>query len=760
MGIKIINYSHLNEIYQLNFITKDQIKELEIVVPNPQIADYLRQSFKPFQLDIKTITASRFVSNLLIQANCKYPVLKKSELLIHFTTIWKNKFPTKPFSLFSQAYEIFSDWRSFTLTKELLESAFLEIDEEISQAVKFFWTYMEAAELFDEHAAYEFLAQNNQLVKNKEIIFYGFPHLSNTQINFLNSISEDNSVYILVPHEVWNNRIYSDWISWLGKIESSAKREIIELNIKKINLFEKTKLNQIVKLISPKHLYLGEYQSLADCLETASENHFFKTQLDILSFEIKEFIKNLNSSKGSSIKEISYKINQDKADFAKNKKWKMLKVCELADEVFEQFKDFDYIYDDFLSELLNQVITLNAPRNFAITLDQESESITYSEDYLWAPSLKENLDIIINSNTALFKNSGIKYSSKVFAILSALGPIRRAGLKREWFLSHLKMIANRGNIFLESSLIEESSFWKEVAEKAELHKVDVNDQKNVAWEITKKTAIVEKISPTMLQSYYDCPRKYFVEHVDSINYQINNEEQLEFYSLGNLEHEIIQSYFEQFDIIEFEKVKVLAQKKINDFILKFKKKITESEKKIILDELINYASSALEIILPLKSVESRKFIFEKEFYDKKYNIGGRIDLWIQDGDQVCIIDFKRSNVPSQKEINESHKLQLWAYYISSKLNPENTCLAYLNLAKPEESISWGNNFLNFKFNSSKIDLIALSGLVDQKISSLCNDLIKEKAFAINPIKKEVCQNCVANIICPKSPKPEREKYAI
>src|SRR3989338_7676028 len=116
------------------------------ITPSPAKADGLRERLVAHSGPYDVITIAKFTSHLmqhLWEGQTKPSVKRKSELLLIFGILKNRYLPLLGFEQFTQAYNLFSDLRSFTLNEDALSSVLEEQPEEIRQAVKLFWQLLE-----------------------------------------------------------------------------------------------------------------------------------------------------------------------------------------------------------------------------------------------------------------------------------------------------------------------------------------------------------------------------------------------------------------------------------------------------------------------------------------------------------------------------------------------------------------------------------------------------------------------------------------
>jgi len=174
------------------FLTEMETYEGEkvYVTPSPAKADGLRIRLTGMKSQ-DVITIAKFTSTLVehLWDNGERPEVKrKSELLLIFG-ILKNKYlPQLGYEQFTQAYNLFSDLRSFTLNEDALTSVLEEQPEEIRRAVELFWKLLELTGHLDEHGAYQQIGERLRSADeieslNKTYVFWGFQHLNGQQVD-------------------------------------------------------------------------------------------------------------------------------------------------------------------------------------------------------------------------------------------------------------------------------------------------------------------------------------------------------------------------------------------------------------------------------------------------------------------------------------------------------------------------------------------------------------------------------------------------
>lgn len=765
MAVRVCPYQSIKEFYDLSFFSpSDEEKRLEIIVPSPDLADLVRERIRGHRLydNISVVTVSYFVSRKLREINCPKPVLRKAHVLLHFSTIWQNYFPNENYALFNQSYEIFSDWRSFSTDVSLFEEALSLLDPVIKKAVMFFWTYLEQMEFLDEHGAYDYLAKNiTEKNCSSDLLFFGFTHLSGTQIAMLHQLSEKCELLLPIHQDIVTNSQSTDWISWLTPVspKKNDKSKSLDLDIQSWTTFEKSELNSIVARTNAKCLVLGAQDSLTDLAEIHFKGDFFKIAYDLLNEIEQRFADQFRSMFLENKRDaLGLFLSQEKAQSIAHKNWRKLKVVELYQEAIAFLSNVDLEHNSFLFSVIRQYVQLNMPRTYVLTINENFERQILKAEYLWAPELNNAIDIIVKSDDSIFKSGSLNYTSEIFKCLSSIGPIQRLGLRGEWLKNHLaEVLKSGGGFFIEEGLLETSSFWKEQAKKNKENRVDKEIKKlnkNFVWDLKFDSIDLtylktKTFSASELQKYIDCPRSYFVSYGFNLDAKIKNDEEFAPNELGELEHLLVEKYFSLYDSLELDKLSDLAQEILNQRLEKSSKSIGQIEIEVTLEELITYSENVLLKLYQLKELPGFSFEFEKEFKNPELGIHGRVDFYFKSNFGHGIIDFKRSKVPTYSEVASASIVQLWTYLFGMNLDLENCTLEYSNLSDPTKSWGIGKEASAHIIKVPKAYRAEIAEVAKSTLEKVISEIRQEQSFPIKPRKNSVCLFCPAQALCPR-----------
>ncbi len=140
-----------------------------------------------------------------------------------------------------------------------------------------------------------------------------------------------------------------------------------------------------------------------------------------------------------------------------------------------------------------------------------------------------------------------------------------------------------------------------------------------------------------------------------------------------------------------------------------------------------------------------KFHYEKWFESKDKLIGGKVDLVIENGNSIEIIDFKTGAITQDclddegeiySEIKNEYKeqLKLYAYLYFENSNKFPTDLSLVDLSKKKFAVEFSEEECKAIFEEAKTLLKST------------NDCINTKVFLANP-KEENCKFCIYRPAC-------------
>lgn len=140
-----------------------------------------------------------------------------------------------------------------------------------------------------------------------------------------------------------------------------------------------------------------------------------------------------------------------------------------------------------------------------------------------------------------------------------------------------------------------------------------------------------------------------------------------------------------------------------------------------------------------------KFYSEKWFESKDKLIGGKVDLLIENGNNVEVIDFKTGAIRQDclddegeiySDVKNEYKeqLKLYAYLFFENINKFPTSLSLVDLAKQKFSVEFSEQECKSLFDEAK------------SLLKFTNECINTKSFSANP-KEENCKHCLYRPAC-------------
>lgn len=159
-------------------------------------------------------------------------------------------------------------------------------------------------------------------------------------------------------------------------------------------------------------------------------------------------------------------------------------------------------------------------------------------------------------------------------------------------------------------------------------------------------------------------------------------------------------------------------------------------------QLKKHIQSKIEQPISLSSV---KFHSEKWFESRDKLIGGKVDLVIENGNNVEIVDFKTGTIMQDclddegdifSDIKDEYKIQikLYAYLYFENTNKFPTSLSLIDLAKQKFSVDFSEEECKAVSDEAK------------NLLKTTNECVNTKSFSANP-KEENCKYCLYRPAC-------------
>jgi RecB family exonuclease len=781
--LSVYLYSSSDEVYNLELL-EDSTKKVKIICPHPMAADALRSKLKdPSRAEV--ITISKFSSELLKEVDPDISAKRKADLLGQLATIWKKKLSSFSADSFFDSFNLFTELRGYTLDFELVKEVLPFYDDAVQQSLPIYWAYLDQLGLVDEHKANEILShhlkEGDICNEDETIVVWGFNHINSGQIDFLNSLSIRNEVIIPFSKEVFKQTRQSDWIRWFRAEELAEDIKEFNCSVRTYFYPKKRLAAKIAEISSTEkisEILLGEKKvSLDSCLEVSYLATNFRSSADLFNSFGKRVMDQIEKVVGegcdSSVLEEFLKTSLEK-ELSKEfeaKNFRLIKVYSLLLDTITEYIDlssdneFFKFYD---LQVVREILALNYPRDYFIPINEEEEKCSlFGLNELESCAGTSNPLFIISEDYQGVKKGGSKYQEEVIKFLTSLGPIQRPELEFLVVREKFREIIDQNNytFCIQEGLLDGDRNWNDFLSGVELEEQSIETKKEIEKSdvlSAKENYFKGRLSASKLQTYIDCPRKFYYSYIERREIDSNNTKEIRPNEIGSLEHEVVENYFKERNKWDEQYLKELVEKTYKEFSIKNKKSLVKMKEKLSLYEIFNYSENGIRFILNiLENLPGSRVVFEKELQSSA-NITGRIDCLIEFEGKIAILDFKRSSfsIANKTEIEKFIKIQL-PFYLKHFGGDINNVIfwGYVNLSSPEDSliINGANEFskdlmsnLNFKVSSRKSVFDDMNSwfqeyedFESEKISELQEDL----RWPAHPNKDDVCTFCSVSNLC-------------
>lgn len=774
------------------FLTDMESREGEklFITPSPAKADALRLLLQGHgEQDVVTI--AKFTSSLInaLWTDGERPEVKrKADLLLIFGILKKKYLPELGFEQFTQAYNLFSDLRSFSTNEEPLSSVMDEQPEEIRKAVNLFWRLLEVTGYLDEHGAYQRISEalrsdEDRDELRKTYVFWGFQHLNGQQVDLLKALALRYDVVIPFPYALKDKLKRSDWISWIKDDRVSEKDLILPLKVPKATWLS---VNSREISMTLKYLLKPEDQVILGVSKLSfhhlnvlpSQNVNYKIPHQLVQGEVKEVFDELklNALKLLDLESLKAELQTKWLESRANlKKMKAIQLFTESIGIIQGLTDENIKVDGFFLKLLNEVVNLNQPRTSYVSLSESHFGIHLSDmSSLEEVKPQSRVLLCVDERFDDIQSLGQNYTESIQKALSALGPLKRNELEllfKHWefknLFTHSEVIVLMGESTLKHSLI-----WKRLFTDIEL--VPMKDRP-MRPERTLQDHLVAgtkngfngSFSASKFQTYQDCPRKFYFSYVEKLFPQISLLKDFDSLISGTIIHEIIEKFHKRG--LPDGKLASLTTEVMQQYIRENNLQIprdTYLKRELIFN---HRASNGIQFLRDISSLVGNdiQWKIEEEFkLTDEFALNGKIDCLGIGKNHIFLLDFKSTKfaASSTKDVEEFESLQLWAYALAaSKLIPDfdkkSIVLGYVVLDNPTESnLLLDDEMLFDKFKEARLFKYkklkdAFHGELKKATDVMVNlslAIQAETVFAAKPRKPSACHYCELTKVCVKS----------
>ena len=771
--LKVILYDRAKDLYQLDILENPELS-LTYVFPHPQLADDFRDRFNELGLLEKrdVITISNFIKGQLEDAtNFK----GKAQLIPCLIPQWKKRIESPTFEKFLHTFNLFTDLRSFTLNFDLITEILTEFDKDLAKGLLIFWNEVETEGYIDEHKAYNLISKKKFEGEKKNLFFWGFGHLSAGQIEMIQALSTYHDIYVPFPRNAFLKAHSSDWINWLDTTLVKDFPEVPKKLKGSFALFPKNKMSEYLRdKLSPGQktdFYLMSKDiTMEDINEIPQAGLNFKIKNDLYKNKIKDIFTQIKDTSATPLEDyIEKQIAGEKEKDFSSKDFRKLKIYLLIQEIINEWPDSKITLFDI--RVMEYLTDLRAPRTFsAPILSTEEFGEIRGINRLGFYNSQNKKIICVNSNYAPLKTSGSRYPELVEEFLRALGPIQSNYMEYLQIKEHILEILEEENalFFLEEGLQESDLAWEEIYfEIKENELAEGNDSKGLPIKvdylmpfIKKELAPLKSISAKKLQTYIDCPRKYYFSYPGKMNPYITPTCTITPADLGRMEHEVMDRYFGDFRTWDTENHAKIVNMVMERHLMK--KSVPDLKIKAAWVEVKNYTQNGIMEILKLLAIyPDAKLEFEKELTEE--NVKGFVDLVMVTSKGVGLIDFKRSKggMATKSELLNFKEIQLWFYLKHLNLENDLLFLGYLGMGDPDDSIFLvGDELLKDQMESEKFcdakRIYPVEDTIEEELkkyseqeNKIIKDMKEDNAWNATPLNSNSCKYCVIETVCPK-----------
>ncbi|PIK14599.1 PD-(D/E)XK nuclease family protein [Halobacteriovorax sp. JY17] len=780
--LSVYLYENSTEIYNLEPLGNSEEKVV-VICPHPMAADSLRSRISdPSRAEV--ITISKFSSDLLNKIDEEIILKRKADLLGQLATIWKKKLSDYAADSFFDSFNLFTELRGYSLDFEMIKEVLPSYDEAIQKSLPIYWMYFEQLGIVDEHKANEILSHHLKIGISEEVettyLFWGFNHINSGQIDFINSLAIRNKVIIPFPKEVFKQTRPGDWIRWFKADElreelTEFKRDVKSYFFPKKRLAQK--LKEILDVEEVEQIVLAEKKvTLDSCLEVSVLPTHFRTTADLFSAYTKRAIDEIESVVGEGIEceeLISCVKSKVAFELSKNIEEKNFRLIKVYSSLLKIITDYKALSDDneFIKfydvQVVREIISLNLPRDYFAPISNLEKKISIlGLNELESSEDVESIFLLTDAYQGV-KKGGSKYQEDIMKFLSSLGPIQRPELEFLMVREKFRELLDKGKIIfcIQEGLVESDRSWSEFFRGVEFLREEIFTPKVETFRNVLETegrSFDQKVSASKLQTYIDCPKKFFYTYLERKEIDASNSKDLRPNEIGSLEHEVIEKYFDKVRNWDEGVLRETVSEVYKKFVEENRKLLSEVKEKISLYEIYNYSENGVKYILNiLENMVGSEVSFEAFLADKEF-VSGRIDCIIKFEDKFIILDFKRSgfSIPSKGEIEKYSKIQL-PFYLKHFGGEIQDVLfwGFVNLSNTEESLlihgghELGKDFmervgLGVKTRKSAFDDLNLwfSEYCEFE-DEVIEELKKETLWRANPSKDDVCTFCSVSNLC-------------
>lgn len=783
--------------------------ETIIICPSPVVADSVSERVS--DASISTITISQFsrenLRRVLGDQRYQQCFKRKSNLNLSLATVWKSRALQNEVSfsstLYNQAFNLYTELRSYTLDHQVLNHILELYPEVIQKAVRLFIEVIDQLEILDEHAGYQIITENArsseqecQTPKEKNLIFWGFPYFSGIQIDMIRSLAIRNRVEVPITRYVYGHSIKTDWVQWFDTEVTPARSQLPPLHCHKIEI-GKTRLAASLKnfmqessLESMDVLLAQKNPTMAQLSEVAIPRLSFKAPIDLLAGRVKQIFadwkQKLETQSGEKILQTDELLQQFKLQLQESiesgtPRYRDFQAQSISYHVVKEWQELSSLNDivtAFDLEILVESALLNTTRNFQYNMVKEGYGRLVGLEGLDSIDTQKPTLICATQHYGRLNTTGTPFVKGVNEILQDVAPLRRFRFEFEVFKEKLCQLLQKENcyLFIEKDLEKIDRGWAEIlslhaGEQAKIFVTHpISQREEFLFLNEKKVLPVEKVSASKLQSYVECPSKYYFQRNEPLDTFFVDSLVLSPADLGQLEHEVIEHYFKK----KPDQLDQLVASCLSRYLAKNGFQIQNIQRESYHQEIKMYAQNGINFLEKLLELDPTiRYQFEKKKLLDRHStvIETRVDCLVEGDIYRGVLDFKRSSssIASANKLLNFEKIQLpfYALYHVEEIQKINL-LGYICLADISESKFWSpqKEIAQNLYSCCDKRLYRPKDYVieewedffcqfDKFIQETIEKLKSDTRFIVDPVD-DACTYCPVNYLCSRKAVENRE----
>mgnify|MGYP000058508695 FL=1 len=769
-------FQYTKDITEIIDLVQEQ-ESWKAICPSPQKADMFREIINELGLGdkVQVLTISKFVADILALGE-EINKVSKSQLLMDLWTLWKIKI-NNDYEKYRFCFDLFTEIRSYSLSSEIFVDLKDLIEEQYHEGITLFNAYFNSLEIVDEQRSYNLVGDlfgNSDL--DMSYIFWGYDHLNANQIDMLKRMGEAVEVTVPIASNILTNCDNLDWPTWLTTQDyedSTSDEKEIEVRAYEV---PKGRISEYLEEINETRnsniVHIDKTLSLQKINSLFFDKQNFKVSYELFNHATEDVFNHLNElfKQGKKLEANLFvdKISEISLKYLKENKLSEFKVSLTLKETIQKFIEQSELNENIeIGDLkcVKEILSLDLPRSSFVSLVDSDDLGIYERDFLLKNFTNGKNFLFVEQSSSASLQDSFKFSNELMSVLSAFGPLQ----SKKYEVLNLKNLLSSffikgGEIIFESGAFENSIEWDDILKDIKFDIIDItkSNRPNSLEEKKYTSQKIKRISATRVQSYIDCPRKYYLDYVNKLDIGARSKDIIGADIKGVVEHDVIENYVKDNSEWSDSKHLEIITESFENILETSGVTSTEIMKKSAEAEIVAYTTSTIKELLNAKKDLGLKLEFEVDISDFTDTASGRIDLLVDYNGKKYIFDFKRSSfgIPTKTDFEKYNKIQLWYYMkVLKDAGHEIGGFGYINLSEldtsllylcDEESILFEKLFSDCKVQKLKSTMEEALVSFSEVFNKIINDIENEEKYIPAPKNAMICSFCMAGPVCPKS----------